>query len=51
MNYEAKKSKMLIVIKTCKQEKHYLKNVVYQMQIITDYYKFRNFMITKILNK
>ena len=31
MNYETEKSKMLIVIKTCKQWKHYFENVVYQM--------------------
>ena len=42
---------MLIVVKTCKQWKHYLKSVVYQMKMITDHCNFKNFMITKILNK
>ena len=51
INYEIKKSKMLTVIKTCKQWKHYLKSVVYQMQMIIDHCNFRNFMITKTLNR
>ena len=31
MNYETEKSKMLIVVKTCKQWKHYFESVVYQI--------------------
>ena len=51
MNYDAKKSKMLIVVKTCKQWKNYLKDVVYQVQMITNHCNFNNFMITKTLNR
>ena len=41
----------MTVIKRCKQWKYYLKNVVYEVQMITNYCNFKNFIITKILNK
>ena len=31
MNYDEEKSKMLTIIKTCKQWKYHLKNVVYSI--------------------
>ena len=49
-NYKTEK-KMLIIVKICKQWKHYLKNVIYQIRIIINYYNLPIFFKNKTLNK
>jgi hypothetical protein len=50
-NYDANESKMLAMIKTCKQWRHYVENAKHQILIIIDHVNLRTFLIIKILSK
>ena len=50
-NYVVKKQKLLIIVKTCKQWKHYVKNSKHFIKIIINHANFHIFTIIKILNR
>ena len=50
-NYVVEKQKLLIIVKTCKQWKHYVKNSKHFIKIIIDYANFCIFIIIKTLNR
>ena len=49
-NYVVEKQKLLIIVETCKQWKHYVKNSKHFIKIIINHANFRIFIIIKILN-
>ena len=50
-NYVIEKQKLLVIVKTCKQWKYYVKNSKHFIKIIIDHANFRIFIIIKILNR
>jgi hypothetical protein len=50
-NYDADKSEMFAIVKTCKQWRHYVEDEKYQVLIIIDHVNLRTFFITKTLNR
>jgi hypothetical protein len=50
-NYDADESKMLAIVKACKQWRHYVENAKHQILIITDHVNLRMFFISKILSR
>jgi hypothetical protein len=50
-NYNADKSEILAIVKTCKQWRHYVKDVKHQILIIINHVNLRTFFITKILSR
>ena len=50
-NYDAKKKKMLIIMKICKQWRHYVKNAKHSIKIFTNYNNLRDFFKNKALSR
>ncbi len=50
-NYDADESEMFIIVKACKQWRHYVENAKHQILIIIDHVNLRTFFIIKILSR
>lgn len=51
MNYSIDKSKILAIIKVCKQWRHYIESTTYCITIITNHANLQQFLIDKALNQ
>jgi hypothetical protein len=50
-NYSVEESELLIIVKTCKQWRHYLEDAAHQVRVITNHVNLRTFLIIKNLSR
>jgi hypothetical protein len=50
-NYEVNDQKMLVIVKVCKNWRHYIKDVKYSVRMIINHVNLKNFFINKTLNR
>jgi hypothetical protein len=50
-NYEINDQKMHVIVKICKNWRHYIKNVKHFIRMMIDHVNFKNFFINKIFSR
>ncbi len=50
-NYEINDQEMLVIVKICKKERHYIENVKHSIRMIIDHANLKNFFINKVFNR